>query len=131
MKQYQYRAIHTAIVAVYGKPDKCELCNNTRGSKRFEWSNKDHKYSLLIKDWWSLCAKCHREWDAKKFGKVAWNKGQKGIKEWHNVSGLNNGTPWNKDKKTGLVPKSAFKKGVTPWNKGIKQKDYLKENNLI
>lgn len=25
---------------------------------------------------------------------------------------------WNKGIKTGLVPKSAFKKGVTPWNKG-------------
>lgn len=28
--------------------------------------------------------------------------------------------PWNKGKKTGLVPKSAFKKGFTPWNKDKK-----------
>ena len=25
--------------------------------------------------------------------------------------------PWNKGKKTGLVPRSAFKPGCTPWNK--------------
>lgn len=29
-------------------------------------------------------------------------------------------TPWNKGKKTGLVPKTAFKKGHTSWIKGIK-----------
>ena len=28
--------------------------------------------------------------------------------------------PWNKGKKTGLVPKTAFKKGVPSWNKGKK-----------
>ena len=27
-------------------------------------------------------------------------------------------TPWNKGKRTGIVPTSAFKKGVKPWNKG-------------
>jgi len=32
----------------------------------------------------------------------------------------NGGEPWNKNKKTGLVPSSAFKKGLVPWNKGIK-----------
>jgi len=26
--------------------------------------------------------------------------------------------PWNRGQKTGLVPKSAFKNGATPWNKG-------------
>lgn len=28
------------------------------------------------------------------------------------------GTPWNKGKKTGLVPKTAFKSGHKTWNKG-------------
>ena len=75
-KQHEYRAIHTAIVAVWGKPKKCEMCNNKRGSKRMEWSNKDHKYTLLREDWWQLCAKCHREYDGKIFHrKPPWNKG--------------------------------------------------------
>lgn len=28
--------------------------------------------------------------------------------------------PWNKGKKTGIVPKSSFKKGLSPWNKNKK-----------
>jgi len=32
----------------------------------------------------------------------------------------NGGEPWHKNKKTGIVPSSAFKKGDVPWNKGIK-----------
>lgn len=28
-------------------------------------------------------------------------------------------TPWNKGKKTGIVPRTAFKRGVPSWNKGI------------
>ena len=28
--------------------------------------------------------------------------------------------PWNKGIKTGIIPKSAFKKGCTPWIKGKK-----------
>ena len=118
MKKYQYRAIHTAIVAVYGKPLKCELCSGEKKSKRLEWSNKDHKYSLLREDWWELCATCHRQWDRKHFDrKDTWNKGLKGRQIWHNTTGLSKGAPWNKGKKTGLVPKSAFKKGMKPWNK--------------
>lgn len=77
MKKYQYHAIHIAISAVYGKPSKCELCKGKNNSKRFEWSNKDHKYTLNIEDWWQLCATCHRRYDNAKFGKVAWNKGNR------------------------------------------------------
>lgn len=32
-----------------------------------------------------------------------------------------NNTPWNKGKKTGLIPKTAFKKGQKPVNKGLGQ----------
>ncbi len=116
MKKSDYRAIHTAIKAVYGSPRKCELCKGANKSKRFEWSNKNHRYGLKKSDWWELCATCHRQWDRKKFGHKTWNKGIKGRQNWHNTSGFK-GIPWNKGKKTGLVPKSAFKKGNKPWNK--------------
>ena len=109
MKQYQYRAIHTAISTVYGKPIKCEICNGKTTSKRFEWSNKDHRYSLDINDWQQLCASCHRKYDANKFGKNAWNKGITGIQPWHNIEGLNNGEPWNKGKKLTNDQKRRFK----------------------
>jgi hypothetical protein len=33
-------------------------------------------------------------------------------------------TPWNKDKKTGIVPKSAFKKGHISWLKGTSIENY-------
>ncbi len=119
MKKFQYRAIHTAVVAVWGKPNKCESCEGKNKSRRFEWSNKDHKYSLLRRMWWILCSTCHRRYDRRKFGHKTWNKGRKGLQKNHNMSGLLK-TPWNKGKKTGLVPKSAFKKGNKPWNlKGI------------
>jgi len=31
--------------------------------------------------------------------------------------------PWNKNKKTGVIPKTAFKKNYIPWNKGLTKKD--------
>ena len=36
---------------------------------------------------------------------------------WKSLKGK---VSWNKGIKTGLVPKSAFKKGMIPWNKGLK-----------
>lgn len=73
----RYNSLHTKIRKEWGKASKCELCNEKKGS-RFEWSNKDHKYSENREDWWMLCSKCHREWDAKTFGKKeAWNKGKR------------------------------------------------------
>ena len=70
----------------------------------------------------------------KMKGKKAWNKGDKGIKEWHNISGLNskNGTPWNKGK-TGIFSKEALESnrqkhlGKIPTNKGIPMSQEQKE----
>ncbi len=123
MKKYQYRAIHVAVATVWGKPTKCELCD-TKEAKRYEWSNKNHKYNLIKKEWQQLCSKCHGGWDAKRFGKRAWNKGIKGLKRWHDISGLKGG--WNKGKKE-TRPKvieklSKAHLGKRPWNKDIKYK---------
>ena len=31
--------------------------------KKYEWSNKDHKYSLKREDWQRLCTSCHIKYD--------------------------------------------------------------------
>lgn len=95
LKKYQYRAIHMAISAVWGKPNKCEICAGKNKSKRFEWSNTDHKYTLLREDWRMLCATCHRRYDRETFGHRTWNLGLKGRQKNHNTSGLKKGG-WNK-----------------------------------
>lgn len=82
------------------------------------------KHSLISRQKMSLAHK----------GKPSWNKG-KTLSEEHrkNLSLSHKGkNPWNKGKKTGLIPKTAFKKGsrssistefkkgFTPWNKDLK-----------
>ena len=121
--KWRYRAIHTAVATVWGKASRCEL-KGCKDAKRYEWSNKDHKYSLERQDWWQLCSKCHWAYDRENFGKIVWNRGRIGKQKNHNTSGLLR-EPWNKGKKTGIVPRSAFKKGNVPHNKP------LIENNLI
>lgn len=131
MKKYQYRAIHTAIAAVYGKPTRCELCHGKNKSKRFEWSNNNHKYGLRRSEWRMLCATCHRRYDREMFGWTTWNKGRKGLQLNHNISGLIGGG-WNKGKKTPKevrVKLSVSHLGQRPWNKGVKYKH--KKNRLV
>ncbi len=74
-----YTSLHTKIRKLWGRASKCCLCKGKRG-KRYEWSNKDHKYSLNRTDWWELCSVCHDEYDAKTFGREPiWNKGLKKV----------------------------------------------------
>ena len=50
---------------------------------------------------------------ARTFKKIIW------LKKLH---ALNKGRiPWNKNKKTGLVPKTVFKRGQRAWNRGMKR----------
>ena len=55
-----------------------------------------------------------------KKGNIPWSKGKQ-LTEDHkrNLSDSHkNQIPWNKGKKTGIHPKTEFKKGQDPWHKG-------------
>lgn len=97
-----YHALHAWLSRNKGKADHCENSNCTsRNPKKFEWSNISGEYKRDINDYESLCIRCHRK---KDLGSVKpWNYGKK----LHY-------TVWNKGKKTGLIPRSAWKKGETP-----------------
>ncbi len=54
-----------------------------------------------------------------KIGHTPWNKGLKGVMP----------NPWNKGKKTGIIPKSVFKKGNKGYWLGKKRLDMIGENH--
>lgn len=54
--------IHQRIRKILGQTRYCEICKRT-DRKDYDWSNKDHKYSLNTKDWQRLCVSCHRKYD--------------------------------------------------------------------
>jgi hypothetical protein len=58
----KYVAKHHRIRFDFGIDDVCEICGTTT-AKRYEWSNKDHKYSEKREDWQRLCSSCHRRYD--------------------------------------------------------------------
>jgi hypothetical protein len=57
-----YHALHAWIKRERGSPGRCEHCGTTT-AKRFEWANKDHKYSRSLEDYLRLCTSCHRKYD--------------------------------------------------------------------
>lgn len=59
-----YFSLHNWIKRKLGKANKCVDCDN-KNAKKYEWSNKDHKYSRNIKDYFSRCVSCHRKYDIK------------------------------------------------------------------
>jgi len=58
----KYTAKHMWIIAIKGKPSKCEHCG-TENAKKFEWANIDHKYSRNPDDYIRLCHRCHAKYD--------------------------------------------------------------------
>ena len=111
-----YSAVHQWIRRVWGKPTKCAHCSITEG-RRLEWATVGDTVTRDREDWLQLCRSCHKIYDDTRHGTVVWNKGihrkyNNALQEWHKDNEV-----WNKGKKTGIVPKSAFKKGYTPWNK--------------
>lgn len=101
-----YGGVHQWMRKEYGIPTKCDECGTTE-AKRYEWANISGKYNRDREDFRGLCVSCHRKEGFNKGEYIAWNKG----------------------KKTGIIPKTAikkgqrlsikteFKKGQTPWNK--------------
>lgn len=53
------------------EPSKtCDLCGVPNdGTRKFDWSNKDHKYSIAREDWQHVCRSCHAKHDYKYNGK--------------------------------------------------------------
>lgn len=61
-----YVAIHAWIRRHFGTPKICEHCGKSDiDGQKIHWSNKDHKYKRVRKDWQRLCASCHKIYDLK------------------------------------------------------------------
>ena len=64
-KQKQgYRALHSWINRILGKPDTCSKCGlSGLGDRKIHWANKSGKYKREVSDWIRLCSKCHGKYD--------------------------------------------------------------------
>jgi hypothetical protein len=61
-------AMHRWIKKLKGTPKYCEHCERT-DKKKYEWANKDHKYSRNPDDYMRLCTTCHIKHDITFLGK--------------------------------------------------------------
>lgn len=62
-----YSAIHQANREAFGKPDSCENVACAKRAKRFEWAKRHGaKYTRDRKDYYQLCAMCHRLYDRRQ-----------------------------------------------------------------
>lgn len=64
---------HKWIISKKGKASnyKCEICKNKQAQ---DWSNKNHKYKKILKDWQALCRSCHEKYDKKYNKKYKYRK---------------------------------------------------------
>ena len=60
-----YESLHSWVRRWKGRPLKCVTCDSTNN---LEWSNISWKYKRDLDDWWSLCARCHRNYDKQARG---------------------------------------------------------------
>ena len=56
-----YFGVHAWVVRKKGKAKKCVDCGTLEG--KIEWSNANHKYKRVLKDYQAPCVKCHRKHD--------------------------------------------------------------------
>jgi len=67
-------SLHRWIEKQLGIRKKCEICGDTNPNKRYQWSNKDHKYTKDLDMWQRVCPSCHREYDMKYNGIKTWTQ---------------------------------------------------------
>lgn len=72
----EYSSKHQVIASQKGRPKHCTICGTEDPSKKYEWANKDHKYSRNLKDYFRACVKCHRKYDIEHNG---YKKNRKGV----------------------------------------------------
>ena len=86
-----YEALHEWIRRELGNPRTCSKCNKySENNRDIQWANKDHSYKRDVKDYISLCAKCHCNYD------LLFND-KHDYKQKNNKSG-HKGVSWAKDK---------------------------------
>lgn len=71
----KYGTIHDWVNYHRGKPCRCEHCNTSDKSARYDWANISGKYKRDLNDWIRLCRKCHFNFDKDKHPRS--NKGFK------------------------------------------------------
>lgn len=60
----EYIAVHQWLRYKFGKANRCESCNGTRGSIHYEYAlKKGCDYIRKIENFLMLCKKCHAEYD--------------------------------------------------------------------
>ena len=59
-----YRALHEYIRKYKPEPERCKICG--KKTDKLELSNKDHRYTRNIEDYWYLCRKCHLRYDDER-----------------------------------------------------------------
>jgi len=71
-----YVSLHSWVYRWKGKPNQCNICNAHKKEKRICWSNTNHKYKRILKDWIPLCYRCHQNFDKKNNNYPIKNKNQ-------------------------------------------------------
>ena len=66
-----YQSMHHWVVKYKGKANHCMECGSI-SAKKYEWSNIDHEYRRVLKDYVSRCTSCHRNYDLR-MGFIALN----------------------------------------------------------